>query len=357
MPVIRDAAALTRISMRILAALGCAADEAQVTADHLVLSNLVGHDSHGIGMLPTYVTHTRQGLMKPNQPGRLARDDGAIFVFDGMAGFGQPAGKRMSEEAIARARRHGLALGGLINVHHIGRIGTYGEMCAEAGLVSVHMVNSVSHNAAVAPWRGAAARLSTNPVCIAVPATGAAPMLLLDMATSQSAVGKVRVAYNSGKPMPAGRLIDHQGRPTTDPKVLFEEPKGALTPAGEHKGWALGFMVEVLAGCLTGGNSFAPESPKTGAIQNNMLSILFDPARLADQSAVTRELEAYVRHMLATPPVDPAAPVLLPGDPERAYLIARRRDGVPVDDGTWAELADAAVTLGLGRDLDALVSP
>jgi uncharacterized oxidoreductase len=239
----------------------------------------------------------------------------------------------------------------LINTHHIGRIGAYGEMCADAGLASIHMVNSVRYRASVAPWRGIEARISTNPICIAVPAIGGNRRLILDMATSQSAVGKVRVAYNSKKQVPPGRLIDSQGEPTADPKVLFEDPKGALTPAGEHKGFALAFMFEVLAGCLTGGNTFAPGSEKTGGIQNNMMSIVFDPTRLDDLGHMAYELKTYMDYILATKPIDPKLPVILPGDPERAMIAERREKGIPIDDGTWAELQNAAKTVGLSTDL------
>jgi uncharacterized oxidoreductase len=335
----------------ILKGLGCDAFEQKIVTDHLALSNLSGHDSHGIGMLPTYVADAAAGIMKLNQRGVISRDSGSMIVVDGQAGFGQVMGHDHTVFAIERAKQTGLCLAGLINTHHIGRIGTYGEMCADAGLASIHMVNSVSYRASVAPWRGIEARISTNPICIAVPAIGGNRRLILDMATSQSAVGKVRVAYNSKKQVPPGRLIDSTGEPTTDPKVLFEEPKGALTPAGEHKGFALAFMFEVLAGCLTGGNTFAPGSEKTGGIQNNMMTIVFDPARLDDPSHMAYELKTYMEYIQATKPVDPKLPVILPGDQESGYVVERRKNGIPIDDGTWVELQTAAKTVGLSTDL------
>ncbi len=349
-------AQLSGFCQAILAGLGCDAFERKTVTDHLVLSNLSGHDSHGIGMLPIYVADAAAGIMKLNQRGVISRDGGSMIVVDGQAGFGQVMGHDHTKAAIERAKSTGLCMAGLINTHHIGRIGTYGEMCADAGLASIHMVNSVSFRASVAPWRGKDARISTNPICIAVPAIGGNRRLILDMATSQSAVGKVRVAYNSRKQVPPGRLIDNAGAPTTDPKVLFEEPKGALTPAGEHKGFALAFMFEVLAGCLTGGNTFAPGSEKTGGIQNNMMSIVFDPARLDDPAHMASELKLYMDYILATQPIDPKLPVILPGDPERSYVAERRKDGIPIDDGTWAELQNAAKTVGLSEDLLSLAA-
>ena len=142
--------------------------------------------------------------------------------------------------AIGAARTHGVAVHGLRNAHHIGRVGTYGEMVAEAGLVSVHFVNGAAPDGnIVAPFGGREGRFLTNPVCIAVPGTAATPPVILDFATSQVAMGKVRVANNKKVQMEAGLLIDAEGRPTADPGVMYNSPFGAILPFGLHKGGGL----------------------------------------------------------------------------------------------------------------------
>jgi uncharacterized oxidoreductase len=208
---------LRRIGGAILRAGGSTAGEADLVAEHLVEANLKGHDSHGIGMIPTYVRHLRAGLVVPNTPAKVVKDDGPILMFDGNRGYGRVVAGEMMSAAIARCRQTGVTVATLANAHHIGRVGVYGEIATAAGLVSLHFVNVTDHRALVAPFRGGDARFSTNPVCIALPPTERQPAVVLDMATSAVAMGKVRVAKNEGKPAPDGTLIDANGQPTRDP--------------------------------------------------------------------------------------------------------------------------------------------
>jgi uncharacterized oxidoreductase len=172
------------------------------------------------------------------------------------------------DAAITRCRETGVVAMTLANAHHIGRVGAYGELASGAGLVSLHFVNVTDHRATVAPFRGTDARFVTNPVCIAVPGTERHPPLLLDMATSAVAMGKIRVAKNEGKPAPEGALIDAKGKPTRDPNVMYSEPHGALLPFGGHKGYALAVMTELLATALTGGPSIQPGNQRMGGVQS-----------------------------------------------------------------------------------------
>src|SRR5262249_7628154 len=123
-------------------------------------------------------------------------------------------------------------------------------------------------------------QIRDEPVCVAVPGTDHHAPLLLDMATSQVAMGKIRVAKNEGKPAPEGALIDARGRPTRDPNVMYSEPHGALLPFGGHKGYALAVVTELLATALTGGPSIQPGNQRLGGVVNNMFTLLVDPARL-----------------------------------------------------------------------------
>jgi uncharacterized oxidoreductase len=336
---------------------GSAAEEATLVAAHLVRANLAGHDSHGVGMVPTYIRHLGTGHVVPNTPAKLTRDDGAMLMFDGQRGYGRRVAGEAMAAAMARCRETGVVVVTLANAHHIGRVGAYGELASEAGLASVHFVNVADHRGFVAPFRGSDARFSTNPICIALPGTTAQPPVLLDMATSEIAMGKVRVARNAQHPVPAGSLMDSHGQPTTDPNVMYQEPLGALLPFGRHKGYGLAVLAELLAGGLSGGGTIQPDNPRLGGIVNNMFSVLVDPIRLAGIDWLRREIDGFVSYVKASPPVDRAAPVLVPGDPERITREERLRTGIPIDATTWGEILDAGEQVGLARrEAEAMVT-
>ena len=198
----------------IIAAAGSSAEETRIIADHLIRANLTGHDSHGAGMVPTYIKSIQAGLLKPNTPVKLVSASGSILVFDGQRGFGQRVAREAMDQAIERCRETGLVLMALRNAHHIGRVGSYGEQSLAAGLISLSFVNVIDHPPLVTAYNGAKARFLTNPICFAMPATEQHPAALLDMATSKIALGKARVALYSGKPVDEGCLLDAEGQPT-----------------------------------------------------------------------------------------------------------------------------------------------
>ena len=333
--------ALTRVVTEIFRRGGSEAAEAELVARHLVAANLAGHDSHGVGMVPAYVRHLGAGLVVPNTPVALVKDDGAILMFDGRRGYGRRVAGEAMARAIDRCRRTGVVIMTLANAHHIARVGAYGEMAIAAGLCSVHFVNVTDHAGLVAPYRGSDSRFSTNPICVAVPGTATQPPIVLDMATSEVAMGKVRVALNEGRRLPEPYVIDTQGRPTTDPAVMYADPRGSLLPFGKHKGYGLAVIAELLAGGLSGGGTIQPENPRLNGVINNMTSFLVDPERLAGAGWLAREVDGFVRYLKESPPANPSAPVLVPGDPERAAAAERRREGIPVDDTTWGEILAA----------------
>jgi len=340
---------LRTLTSAILQAGGSAPDEGNLVADHLVQANLAGHDSHGVGMVPSYIRHLKAGLVVPNTRAKVVKDDGAVLMFDGGRGYGRGVAGEAMAAAIARSRQTGVVAVTLANAHHIGRVGAYGELASAAGLVSLHFVNVTDHRAIVAPFRGTDARFVTNPVCIALPGTERQPPVLLDMATSAIAMGKVRVAKNEGHEVPEGILIDDKGRPTRDPNVMYREPHGALLPFGGHKGYALAVVTELLAGALSGGPTIQPANPRMGGVINNMFAVVLDPARLAGVDWLRREIDGFIDYVKASPPADPGAPVLVPGEPERLARAERARTGIAVDATTWEEILQAAEAVGLSR--------
>jgi uncharacterized oxidoreductase len=171
------------------------------------------------------------------------------------------------------------------------------------------------------------------------------------MATSVVAMGKVRVARNKGEQLKPGILLDGEGKPTTDPGAMYRQPRGALRTFGEHKGYALAFVCEMLAGALCGSGTMQPDRQGRGTATNGMLTIVIDPSRLVDREWLAQEIAAMTSYITASPPAHPDEPVLIPGDPERRMRTERLAHGVPIDDETWRELTVAA------RGINVLVEP
>lgn len=342
------AAGLRALAYAIARAWGSADEEAAILAEHLLEANLAGHDSHGVGMLPTYVRVFREGCLVPNRELRTVADSGAVIVLDAGRGVGQ----RMAREAVARgierARGLGAAVVALRDSCHIGRIGTYGEQAATAGMVGIFWVNVADHDPIVAPYGAAEARFGTNPFCAVVPGRPGEPWVaLLDMATSTIAFGKARVARNKGLPVPEGTLIDREGRPTTDPGPMVDRFEGALTAFGAHKGSGLAVLCELLGAALIGGQTIT--DPMRHAVVNSMLAILIDPERFAAAERGPAAVEAVARWIRAARPAPGIDRVRLPGEPERESRARRLAEGVPIDEKSLADILDAGVALGLER--------
>lgn len=323
--------------------------EARIVAENLVLANLYGHDSHGVGMVPRYIENARAGNCKRNWHARVVVDNGAVITVDGGKGYGQVVAGEAMDFGIERARQFGVCVVGLRNCHHIGRIGAWGERCADAGMVSMHYVNVHGHKPLVAPFGGAEARFSTNPYCCTIPGENG-EHIVLDFATSQVAMGKVRVAYNKREAMEPGLLIDHEGNHTTDPGVMWGNgPFGAILPFGLHKGGGLAVICDILSGALTGGMTATPETTKgpPGDIVNNMLSVIIDPSKLGGDSIWRKDSQDFVAWVKSARPQPGVEQVLTPGEPERARRADRLAQGVPVDETTWGQLRDTARLVGL----------
>jgi uncharacterized oxidoreductase len=334
---------------------GSSEREAVLVAEQLVEANLTGHDSHGVGMLPRYVEALAEGGLRVNRRLSVLRDAGTILMLNGNAGYGQVMAYDAMALGIERAAEHGVAVVGLANSHHIGRIGHWAEQCIAANLVSIHFVNVISRPV-VAPFGGRDARFVTNPFCVGIPMAGGEP-IVLDFATSRIAMGKVRVAFNKGEQVRPETLLDAAGEPTTDPAALFAEPGGAILPFGEHKGYGMAVVCEILGGALAGGLTLHAR-PTSRAIINNMLSFIVDPEALGTAELLAREAKAFADWVCASPPTAGVDRVLLAGDPERAWRRDRGANGIPIDATTWAQIVDAAARAGVDRaTVDDLARP
>ena len=341
---------LTDVATSILSHAGASRDVAAKVATRLVHANLTGHDSHGVGMVPAYVEGIQAGQLIPDAKINVVKDKGPFLLVDGQQGFGHMIAEQAMDLAIERAKSSHFAVLSLRNSFHLGRLGDWGAMAADAGFICILYANVQSPRPLVAPFGGSDARFVTNPYCTAIPATSRNPMFLLDMATSTIAMGKARVAHLSGKAAPEGALINAAGEPTTDPAVMFDEPIGALTTFGQHKGFGLALLGDMLGGSFSGGGAYSPEREAPSRIFNNMMAILIDPDVFGLVDEFNEDLDKYTDWVKASPAAPGTSGVLFPGDPERRSAEDRLANGINVDAGTLAQLVETAKSVGVPRD-------
>src|SRR5262249_50108367 len=219
----------------------------------------------------------------------------------------------------------------------------YAEMAAREGLIAMLWVNAV-HGLNVAPWGGAARRLGTNPHCVAVPGPDG-PAMVHDFATSVVAEGKLKVKKNRKQAAPTGWFIDAHGRPATDPEVFYGDPPGSLLTAGDHKGYGLSLAVEILGGIVSGTGAAGPGG---GPFYNGTLMICLDVRAFLPPSDFDKQVGELFEWVRSAPLVRGTERILIPGEPEAHLESERRRDGIPVEDETWAQIEAVAKEVGLG---------
>lgn len=337
---------LKTLIARLFVGAGCGDEEAAAVADHLVEANLAGHDSHGVIRAPIYVQWMNEGKVFAGRSLDIVVDTDVLTVADGQLGFGQWLGKTAVSIGIDKCKRNGVSIFALRNCGHLGRIGTWAEQAAAAGIVSLHFVNTSGLGMMVVPAGGRDRRLSVNPVSIGIPMEGRAPVVL-DIAAAASAEGKLKVARNKGVSVPDNTIIDSEGRPTNDPNDFYGPPRGAILPMGAHKGYGLGLCADLLAGALTGGGCSAEGKTQ---LEQGMFSIYIDPLQLQAADVLFPEISRYVDFVKTSRPIDPNGEVLVPGEIEE-HRRAERRPGLELDETTWGQILETATSLGVTQDL------
>ncbi|MBI3836706.1 MAG: Ldh family oxidoreductase [Planctomycetia bacterium] len=337
--------ALRRWARDCLQAVGARPSDACLVAHHLVDANLAGHDSHGLLRVSQYVAAVRSGDVDVASQPRIVQEMPGGVVLDGARGFGQVVAQTAVEEAIRKARATGVAAATVRNCYHTGRIGSYTEHVAAAGMVGIVMVNAGGGGQTVAPFGGLARRLATNPISIAAPSGDEFP-LVLDIATSVAPEGKIRALAQQSRATPAGWMMDARGRPTTNTDDFYSPSVGALLPLGGpagYKGFGLGLMIDVLAGALSGAGCSRKEVVEA---RDGMLIIAIDIARFGMLAAFQDQVRELIGYVKSSPPAPGFEEILVPGETEHGQRMNRLREGISIDDALWKQL------LSLGKELE-----
>lgn len=326
----------------ILTAWGMPGEHAETTATIMVETDLMGVDSHGLSMLMTYEEGVAEKRIRIAAQPRVLRDTGPTALLDGADGLGHPVSAMAMNLAVDKAKQFGVGVVGVVNSHHFGAAGAYARIASARGVIG--MVTSSTRGVTMVPTRGAMPVLGTNPLAFAAPATRNPPFVL-DMATTTVAAGKVKVHHLNDAPLPEGWVVDGAGQNVADPHegnaFVFQRPEGGITPVGgteskgSAKGYGLAMLVHILGGTLVGA-SFSPIRNRTqqpGQPHNiGHFFLALDPAAFREAGAFEADLDDALDVLHATPPADPAEPVLVAGEPEDRMRAQRLAHGVPVPD-------------------------
>jgi len=322
-------------------------DAAQVAAS-LVRASLCGYDSHGVFRLVQYHETWKAGLLQPAARPVIVKEAAFAAKVDGRHAFGQVTARFATDVAVQKAKSSGVGVVTVTACNDVGRLADYAEAIKEAGLIGLVMVNDCGAGQCVVPSGGMEPRLSTNPIAVGIPGqTG--PGILFDFATSAVAYGKVRQLFLRGEAAPLGWLIDAVGKQTTDSACLFTEPKGALLPAGGHKGYALALAVEVLSGILSSAGFANPHGGPEGL--NGVFILALDVTWFLPPEEFRSKVDQLTAYVKSSKPLPGETPVQIPGEPDREEATRRAREGIPLSEQAWAKVAAVLSDVGLADTL------
>jgi len=333
---------------RTLMAVGADESNAEDVAEHLVLANLSGVDSHGVWHLLGYVKAIQAEEILPDRHPEILRETASTALVTGHWTFGQPATKFATQQAIEKARSQGIAMVSVVQKHHLGRLGHFVEMATAEGMGCMVYGGGQGEIApATMPFGGSRPILHTNPMAAGLPTGMADRPMMFDFATSGTSGVKVINARNRGEKIPHGFIVDKEGRPTDDPHAFFDD--GGHAPFGGHKGYAIMMWVEYMGRVLAGSNAYADPARAGDILRNEGGTIivfrtdLFQEA--ADYTALADEMGQRVR---AVSPAPDFEQVKMPGDPEWETRRIRSRDGIPIEDDVWEMILEAQRLAGIG---------
>jgi len=332
---------------RVFVASGVPPVSSKVVADCLVTADLKGMPSHGVSRIPIYIQRIRLGLVCPNANPKILRESPSALQIDAANGLGHPTASWGMRLCVEKARRTGSAVAGIFNSTHFGMAGYYAEIGAREGVIGIATSNSSPR---MAPWGSRDALLGTNPLAIAVPGPDGGP-IVLDMATSVAALGKIMLAAADGTPIPDAWALDADGHPTTDAAAAL---KGTVLPVGGPKGSGLAFMLDVLSGVLTGG-SFGSQVRSLYRDMSNpeqCAHFLFaiDVEAFQPISEFRARMERYAGEFKRCRPMPGVSEVYLPGELERRCERVGRAEGLRLPSKTYEDLIQVARDTGVPFD-------
>ncbi|MCL4465063.1 MAG: Ldh family oxidoreductase [Chloroflexi bacterium] len=331
---------LEKVASAIFQGTGTPQDVAELVAHSLVSANLMGHDSHGVLRIPRYCQQIAEGQIVPTARPQVTTETPTTAIVDGNWNFGQVTAKLGAETAIKKAKEQNVAVVTLVHQNHVGRLGEWSGMMAEAGMVGMVITGGWrSPITGVTPFGGAGRIIGTNPYSFAIP-TGQHEMVLVDFATSVVAEGKLQVAIAKGAPVPQGYILDKDGNPSTDPNDFYKG--GMLLPAAGHKGYSLALIADILGGLLAGNERVGRDWNLTGTF---MLAVNVEAFRpLAEFAAA---VDGRLDEIKAVQPAAGFQEVLIPGEPEMRSKAQREKDGIGVPEATWEALLATGAKYGV----------
>ncbi len=338
---------LKQLGAALLDALGSPHERSAWVVETLLRANFAGHDSHGFMRLLQYAEFLRDGHIKPAAEVTTLRATGATALLDAGRAWGQVAARAGMERAIDIAASQGVSMVALVNCPHIGRLGEYVVMAAERDMIGTAFVNSQTGSAgSVAPWGGVEGRFTPTPLAFAAP-SGLDFPVLVDITASVMPEGKIRDHLFRGAQLPENVIIDAAGKPTREAKDFYGPPAGSLLPLGGpvgHKGYALGVMIEMLAGGLSGAGYVSEDAVTHG---NGVLFQVMNIEAFEDIAAFKRRTRDLIAHVKSARTGDGVAEVLFPGEPEYRSTQRRRREGIALPENLWREFVALAAALGI----------
>jgi L-2-hydroxycarboxylate dehydrogenase (NAD+) len=330
---------LTEFVTSVFMHFGISEAEALQAADVLITSDLRGIDSHGVARLHTYFEMLELGRINPKPNIRIIREKLSVATVDGDNGLGLVVGPRANEIAMDKAEQHGSGWVSVCNTNHFGIAGYYPLKALERDLIGWAMTNTTK---LVAPLWGAERMLGTNPIAIAFPGYEEPP-IVIDMATSAVAYGKIEIALRTKSTVPKGWIVDKGGRATTDPQEMIDGgaqlPLGSEKELGGHKGYALAAMVDILC-CILSGANWGPFAPPFALRQEipertvgKGIGHFFGAMQIdgfIDKDEFKKQIDEWIRVFRKTKPAPGTKGPLIPGDPEREAETVRRKEGIPL---------------------------
>jgi len=340
-----------RIGHALFKAVGATEANAKRVTEAVVDASLVGHDSHGVIRIVQYIQAIEKGQVDQAAKPEIVQETETTSFVDGKWTFGQVGAEIAMRKAMEQAKRHGIAIAGLMHASHIGRLGEYSEMAYNDGMIGVVMTGGfeggggATSKTGVAPFGGARPVFWTNPISFGIPA-GDRPGVLVDFATSAVAGGKISMAIAKGVPLPEGCILDKEGRPTTNAEDFYDG--GMLLTFGAHKGYGLAVVVELLGQALTGAD-LCRDEPLGGGLYTRSGSIFLsiDPGVFRPFADFASAADQFLNKIHNVPPASGFNEVLIPGEPEHHARARRITEGIPLPENSWQTLQQQAVTYGV----------